>query len=810
MRGATWSLASTAPSEVADPWQLDGLELAWTEAIVPGTVAQALRAAGQWDFNQVGDLDARDWWYRCFFEADDAAEFLRFDGLASVAEVWLNGERVLESQNMFEQYRVDVRAHLRARNELVLCFRSLAAAVAQKRPRPRWKTRLVRQQNLRWFRTTLLGRIPGWTPPVAPVGPWRPIVLEPRELITALEVRPSVHGTAGVVDVSFNAVHSDIVRGKVIVGDVAVELQRDDDRMMAQVRIDGVALWWPHTHGSPTLYACAIELDSANGSHTIDCGRIGFRTLEVRQEYGDFQVVVNGVPLFCRGACWTTSDIVSLGVEPQALRRLRDAGGNMVRIGGTMVYEEDSFYDLCDELGILVWQDFQFANMDYPSDDAFLDVVRREVEQQIRRLRRHPSVVVYCGNSEVEQQAAMLGMPREVWRSPLFGEILPRLCAELHSGTAYVPSTPSGGPLPFHTGTGITHYYGVGAYKRPLSDVRRANVRFASECLGFSNVPEQSVVDEVMENEAFAAHDPRWKRRVPRDSGSGWDFEDVRDHYLREFFSIDAIALRSADPARYLALSRVVTGEAMTRVYSEWRSAHSTCRGGLIWFLRDLWPGAGWGILDSRGAPKACWSSLRRVWQPRTVVWTDEGLDGLVAHVINETAEPFASTLELSLVRDGHIVTARATTALEIAPRSTGSFSADALLSAFHDTAYAYRFGPPKHDVAVATLLDGSGATLADAFHFPLPVEPQRAVGATVQAEARVMGDDQWELTLSSDRFLYAVHVDSAQAEPSDDYFHLMPGRAKTVTMTRKAAGKLAGVVEALNLDEAVRIRVTG
>ena len=116
---------------------------------------------------------------------------------------------------------------------------------------------------------------------------------------------------------------------------------------------------------------------------------------------------------------------------------------------------------------------------------------------------------------------------------------------------------------------------------------------------------------------------------MPRDSGAGWDFEDVRDHYLQELFKVDAVRLRSFDMPRYLELSRVVTGEVMHAVYSEWRSSFSRCAGGLVWFFKDLWPGAGWGIVDSRGFPKAAYYYLRRAWQPRQVTITDEGLDGL-------------------------------------------------------------------------------------------------------------------------------------------------------------------------------------
>jgi beta-mannosidase len=755
---AQWSLASTLPNEASDPRQLGNIT--WLPSAVPD--------------------DDRDWWYRCTFSADGGTT-LRFDGLATIAQVWLNGELILESNSMFQRHSVDVATLLKPENELVLCFRSLNAALAQKRPRPRWKTRLVRQQQLRWFRTSLFGRIPGWTPPTPIVGPWRDITLEtPRPI----ELRTSLDGATGVVDV-------------IAPDDCVLTVDGQELRGSGQLRIENADLWWPHTHGQPFLYDCTARF----GDETVDCGRIGFRHVEFTS---DSELRVNGVPVFCRGGCWTVTED-----NERTLALLRDAGANMIRVGGTMVYERDTFYRLCDELGILVWQDFMFANMDYPADDAqFVDSVRIEATQQIERLRCHPSVAVYCGNSEIEQQAAMLGMPRELWRNSLFSDVLPSLCAGLHPNSIYVPSSPSGGALPFHTGTGVTHYYGVGAYKRPLTDVRRARVRFTSETLGFANVPEKEIVDVVMQGDAPATHDPRWKERTPRDTGAGWDFEDVRDHYLRELFSVDPASLRYSDTPRYVELSRVTTGEVMSQAFSEWRSAHSTNHGGLVWFLQDFWPGAGWGVLDSRGLPKACFYYLRRVWQPRTVVLTDEGLDGLHAHVVNETNEPLTGTLELTLL-NGHVTVASATTPCEIAPRSVATFGFDAMLGAFYDVAYAYRFGPPKHDVTIATLLAADGSVIAEAFHFPHRVEPKRATGANVTATASQTGARAWEVTLQSDRFLYAAHFDAANFLPDDNYFHLVPNRPKRVSLESLDGSTLRGFVEALNLAESIRIAVS-
>src|SRR5262249_47954514 len=158
---------------------------------------------------------------------------------------------------------------------------------------------------------------------------------------------------------------------------------------------------------------------------------------------------------------------------------------------------------------------------------------------QLGRLAGHPSVVVYCGNSEVEQQAAMLGVPRELWRNRWFAEELPALCKGCHSGTAYVSSTPSGGVMPFHVGSAVAHYYGVGAYHRAPAELRQANVKFAAECLAFAQLPEPETVAAIGATATPIMHHPRWKRRVPRDTGAGWDFEDVRDFYLRWLFEVD-------------------------------------------------------------------------------------------------------------------------------------------------------------------------------------------------------------------------------------------------------------------------------
>jgi beta-mannosidase len=483
----------------------------------------------------------------------------------------------------------------------------------------------------------------------------------------------------------------------------------------------------------------------------------------------------------------------------------------MLRVGGTMLYESDRFYELCNELGILVWQDFMFASMDYPIDSPeFAANAEAEARAQLARLAPHPALVIFCGNSEVEQQAALLGMPRESWRNHWFGTRLGELCAEYRPDTAYVPSTPSGGALPFHVRDGITHYYGVGAYRRTPAELRQADVKFSPECLGFSHVPEPETVNRVMEGARPALHHPRWKERVPRDTGPGWDFEDVRDYYLQHLFAVDPVALRSFDMPRYLQLSRVVPGEMLCQVFAEWRGGHSRNQGGLVWFYKDLWPGAGWGIVDSLGVPKAAYYYLKRCWQPRQLTVTDEGLDGLHLHVINESSEPLSGNIELLLLQEGHIVVAHGEAACRLPPRGRQTLASDTLLGGFRDVTYAYRFGPSQHNVAIATLFDEQRNVISEAFHFVMRQEPAYLDAIKLEVEEEQVGSGRCVVHLRADRFLQAVRFEAPGYLPSDNYFHLAPGRPKTVDF-RAVADRpppFRARLEALNLRNPVMLRL--
>ena len=257
------------------------------------------------------DLDASDYWYKKRIDPHEVGDVLRFEGLATLADVWLDGERILTSNNMFREHVLDVPGRMRAGSELAIRFGALGHALREKRPRPRWRATIVKEQQLRWFRTSLLGRIPAWTPPVAPVGPYRAVSAESRCAITSADVRTRVEGATGIVEATLE-VRDDVRAVDLLVGEsrVTLDLQRNVAR--GSVSIPNAPLWWPHTHGTqPCLPVCLLVRD-ARSEQRLDLGATGFRSVHVDREHGAFTLYVNGVRVFCRGACWMPLDVVAL------------------------------------------------------------------------------------------------------------------------------------------------------------------------------------------------------------------------------------------------------------------------------------------------------------------------------------------------------------------------------------------------------------------------------------------------------------------------------------------------------------------
>jgi beta-mannosidase len=823
-----WEVARSAADACDRPGGPDG---PWRPAAVPGTAAGALgpeAAAGT-------DFDAEDWWFRVRFTAEAAGAgeevALCLGGIATVAEVYLNGHRVLDSESMFAAHELDVGDLLRGDNELAICCRALGPRLAiRRRPRARWRTKLVAEGNLRFYRTMLLGRAPGFAPGPAVVGPWRPVELERRRglILERVRLRSRLAGEEGRLEVSAGlrapvgvpfpdrlTVQLGGRGGAPVAAELAVRPVPGGGAVVTgALTLARPELWWPHTHGRPALYDVRI----GPADDLRPAGRIGFRRLQAAADLlGDGPALeINGIPVFLRGAVWTPLELARpYATEPElrgVLTRLVEGGMNALRVAGIGAYESPTFHDLCDELGILVWQDFMFANFDYPEQDGeFMAAAEGEARAVLDALAGRPSLAVLCGGSEVAQQVAMLGLDPALADGPLYGELLPRLVREAGVEAPYLPSAPWGGDLPFRTDRGIANYYGVGAYRRPLEDARRAEVRMAAECLAFANVPDEAALEALAIPGQAVVHDPAWKAGVPRDVGAGWDFDDVRDHYLQLLFGVDPVGLRSSEPERYLELSRAVSGEVMAEVLGEWRRDASPCRGAFILWAKDLVAGAGWGILDHRGQPKVAYHHLRRALAPVAVWSTDEGLGGIVAHIANDDSEVLRARLRVSLYRGFRQLGEEVIEDLELPAHGQAHRNVEALLGRFVDISGAYGFGPVAHDLVALTLEREVAAheLLSQSFRCvggrPLAAAPASALGLT----ATVIGSpgEGFRLVVSSEAFAYGVRVSAPGYLPDDDAFSIEPGHSRELGLTAVRAEPTppAGTLTGLNLAGRLR-----
>lgn len=787
--GGDWSHPHAIPSEAV-----------WRTTRIPGTLAQTLIEQGC-RYEDLPPLDGVDCWYRLSFENEVEADLV-FNGLATLAEIFLDGALILSSDNMF--VREAIRSIRPGRHDLHIRFRSVLREIDTKKGRARWRPCMIVPGGLRHIRTTALGRLPGFAPPTPPVGPYRAVELiehgplRLRGAAVRAEVDTRVAKLAVTVDVAAPGVES----GGLFCGERHVAFEKQGEgRLVAELRLDEFEPWFPHSIGAPKLYDVRAEF---GGVH-VDLGRTGFRRVDLsRGEDGaDFALSVNGAPLVCLGAVWTGADPHSLDGSRQTLAPLleavRDGGMNMLRVPGILYYESDDFYELCDELGIMVWQDFAFANFDYPIDaPEFRASVTREAADFLSRVEASPSLAVACGGSEVYQQAAMMGVAETKWRSPLFEELLPEAVRHQRPDVIYVENSPSGGALPFQADHGVSHYYGVGAYRRPLEDARRANVRFATECLGFSCPPETASILHAFGTAQMAS--PLWEARIPRDMGALQDFRDVTEHYMRLLYGCEPERLRAADPDRYLDLARACVAEAMTSTVSEWRRCGSGVHGALVWFLKDLWPGPGWGVLDSEGLPKSSYYALKRVFSPTQAFLIDEGVNGLHLHLVNAGPDTLEGEASLICYRDGRTVVMHATRAIRVAPGEVSVIRDVAFWGGFFDTALAYNFGPPSHDVTIAAFRSTSHLGLVmEAFHFPLGLGIERA---DCGLRAEVVSDGAcFSVLLTAESFAQSVCIEADEFLPEDNWFHLAPGRQRRVALRplRPSATHPRGSVRALN-----------
>ncbi|MBI1375939.1 MAG: hypothetical protein GC157_00425 [Frankiales bacterium] len=766
---AAWRLARCEPGAPAPTPDDAG----WIPAAVPGTAALAWAAAYGDAAARELDVDAWDWWFATSVEVGaPGPHTLRLDGVATQWSVSVDGDAVAEGTSMWQPVEAVLDLGAGAHDVVLRCA-ALRPVLEGRRPRPRWRSRLVAESGLRWVRTSLLGRMPALAPTWAPAGPWRPMHLwASRELPPRLlDLTARLEDGDGVVDVVARV--GDVAEATVHAGAVSVTVPVVDGEVRATLRLPAAPLWWPRGYGGQPLVDVAVETVPGR-RHLLR--RIGFRTVSADRSDGGFTLLVNDVPVFARGATWSPVDPVGLADDEELLRRDLDRaaalGVTMLRVVGTHAYESAAFFDLCDERGILVWQDAMLATLDPPDDPEWLAVVADEVGTVLHGLQGRPSLAVVCGGTETLQQPTMMGLERDRRAVPVIEATLPTVVEAVVPGTPYVESSPSGGDLPTHNGQGVAHWFGVGGYRRPLEDVRRADVRFASECLALATPPERASLARLLPD---GAGGEAWLAGVPRDRGADWDFLDVTDHYVREVLGEDPA---SAGDERGLDLRRAAAAHVMSEVFSEWRRDGSRCAGGLVLEWRDRVPGPGWGLLDSAGRPKATWYALRRVLAPTAVLLTDEGLDGVRAHVRHDGPGPLQGVLRVSaLGRHGALEVAEG----EIAVPGHGAASrtVDGVLGVFRDLTHAYRFGEPQYSALRVSLHDVGGHEVASAVR----LLPDQRVRDLPDPGLVVEPAGEGRVRVRAERLAAWVVVEAEGHVPDDAWFHLLPGESRTVAL---------------------------
>jgi beta-mannosidase len=328
-------------------------------------------------------------------------------------------------------------------------------------------------------------------------------------------------------------------------------------------------------------------------------------------------------------------------------------------------------------------------------------------------------------------------------------------------------------------------------------------------------VPAEETIEAMLPQAPgrLAGHHPLWKAGVPRENEADWDFEDIRDHYLRLLFDVDAPELRRVDRSRYLELSRVLTGEILAEVFGEWRRGASSCGGGLVLWLHDLLPGAGWGLIDHRGNPKLAYYHLKRALAPIAVWTVDEQLGGVVAHVANDNPTPLSASLRVALYRGREQRVEEARAPVELEAHGQGAWNLETVIGHFLDVGWSYRFGPPAQDTVVVTLEQHENEEtkmLSQTMRFPagrpLQRESPQTLGLAAQAEA--LADGCVRVVLSCRRLAYGVEMHVPGFLPDDDGFSIEPGGERVVVLRPTGTdGSLRDIrVSAVNMDGRIRI----
>lgn len=797
--------------DLGGAWDLrrDGDEEA-IPAQVPGCVHTDLLAAGKIEDPFVRDNESRlqwvgetEWVYRRDFEAparllEHERVLLRCHGLDTLATVTLNGVEVARTEDMFRTYEFDVKPLLRpGANHIEVRFASPIPVIEARqaaRRIPSWGGPLEVKGRC-WVRKEPCNFGWDWGPTLVTAGIWRPIELVGFDgaRLGDLHVRQD-HSAAGSVGLDVRAgIEGEPPAGLQVAVRVSFEGRTvaeetapvGESGAAVALRVEEPRLWWPNGMGEQPLYTVRAELRDAAGE-VLDAReqRIGLRTLRLDRhddEWGEsFQFVANGVPFFAKGANWIPADTFATRMTRERyedlLHSAAAANMNMLRVWGGGIYEEDAFYDLCDELGICVWHDFMFACSTYPTfDEGFMENVRAEAEDNVRRLRHHPSIALWCGNNELEQ--GLVGDAWSDWQMSwedygrLFDRMLPEVVGALDPERDYWPCSPHSprGDRRDHSNAawGDAHLWDVWHGKKPFEWYRTCQHRFVSE-FGFQSFPEPATVL------GYTAPEDRNVTSY------------VMEHHQRSGIGNTTIMTYMLDwfrlPTQFemtLWLSQILHGMAMKYAVEGWRRNMPRTMGALYWQLNDCWPVASWASIDYHGRWKALHYMARHFFAPLMVSGVEDAGQGTVeVHVTNDHRD--ARPLRLAwTVTDlaGTVVTEGGK---EILAPAGGSEKVETL-----DLRAPLAEHGPRRLLVWLELFAGDERVADNLVLFARPKHLELAGDPGLSPTAEELEPGRFRVTVASKRpALWAWLELPGDAVYSDNFVHVRPGRPAAIEVT--------------------------
>ena len=666
---------------LSDNWQFSeqGANL-WHPAVVPGTVHTDL-----WKNKLINDpfygcqeqelqwIETKNWEYKTTFRVEEnilkkTHNELVFEGMDTYAKVYLNDSLVITANNMFCQWKADVKKILKkGENELKVVFESAVnmgkeAAVKLPYILPGDEKIFVRkaQYQFGW----------DWGPRYVTSGIWKHVYIQSwsdAQILNTQVLQKSVSKEKAELKFVTNIISDENREAEITIEDEttgenyyskSISLKKGDCAIVSEFSIDDPELWWTNGLGKPYLYHFTIKLH--DGKNMLDQTKVrtGIRTIEVVNKKDDagasFYFKLNGVDLFIKGANYIPQHSFVTEVKNDDYKDLisqaKESSFNMLRVWGGGIYENDIFYDLCDENGLLVWQDMMFACAMYPGDSVFFENVKSEIQQQAVRLRNHPSLALWCGNNEIDEGWNNWGWQKQYKYSAddsleiynnykkLFEKVIPEIINQSDSGRFYWPSSPQYGWGRAQSLThGDSHYWGVWWGMEPFETYTKKVGRFASE-YGFQAFPEISTIQKMAKPEEWNLDSETLKCHEKHPAG----FQTIKTYMQREYKVPDK-------PEDYIYVSQLLQAYGIKTAIEAHRNAKPTCMGTLYWQFNDCWPVVSWSGMDYYHNKKALQYFVKKAYNDILVTLTDNEKN-ITIRVNSDRNNDVRSRLEFQLI----------------------------------------------------------------------------------------------------------------------------------------------------------------